>query len=62
MSTYVIVSIIANVILMIALIYVSFGKKLYMYIGDRKKQRETQRKQEIRKIVIEYLEEIRNDG
>jgi len=66
MSTPVLVSIIANIILTISLIYVGFGKKIYKYITDYKKRRETLRetgrKEEIRKIVREYLEELKKDG
>ena len=66
MQTSILVSIIANIILTIALIYVGFGKKVYKYITEHKKRRETQaykeRTEEIRKIVVEFLEEIKKDG
>lgn len=66
MQTPVLISILTNIVLTIALIYVGFGKKVYKYITEHKKRRERQayeeRTKEIRKIVIEYLEEIRKDG
>ena len=66
MLTPTVVSIIANIVLSIALISHMFGRKIYTYITQHKKQREIQRdkgrKEEIRKIVREYLQELRNDG
>ena len=49
----VIISLIANVILSFALLY------LISYIGKIITQRERQRKEYIKKIVLEYLEELR---
>lgn len=66
MLTPTIVSIIANIVLGIALISHMFGPKVYKYITEQKKLRETQRdkgrKEEIRRIVREYLEELKKDG
>tara|TARA_A100001201_G_scaffold4760_1_gene9196 strand:+ start:384 stop:569 length:186 start_codon:yes stop_codon:yes gene_type:complete len=55
----VIISLIANVILSFALLYLMFGKKIISYIGKIITQRERRRKEYIKKIVLEYLEELR---
>jgi len=66
MQTSILVSIIANIVLGIALLSLIVGPRIYKYITEHKKRRETQayeeRQREIRKIVVEFLEEIKKDG
>lgn len=54
-------SLIVNVILMIALLSSMFKGKLISWYNSKKILRETQEKQRIRKIVLEYLNELKND-
>lgn len=66
MQTSILVSIIANIVMGIALLSLIVGPRIYKYITQHKKQREIQaykeRTEEIRKIVVEFLEEIKKDG
>jgi len=59
-----ILSIITNVILGVLFLSV-YGPRIISYIRNKKKLREThlvtKRKEEIRQIVIEYLEELKNE-
>ena len=59
-----ILSILANVFLIILVLTLVYPKVYKVYM-NKKKQRElhlvTKRKEEIRKIVIEYLEELKNE-
>jgi len=65
MSTTITLSILTNCVLGVALFYVSFGPRIYKYITKHKKRRETQayeeRQREIRKMVVEFLQEIKKD-
>jgi len=58
-----IISIVANIILGILFLSV-YGPRIISYIRNKKNLREIQaykeRKEEIRAIVVEYLEEIKN--
>lgn len=65
MFTVVTISIIANIVLGIAFLSHLFGPRIYKYITEHKKRRETQayeeRQREIRRMVVEFLEEIKKD-
>ena len=58
MSTLLIVS---NIATGIALLSVIFAPKYIKVLKNKKNKRETERIKEIRKIVKDYLEELRND-
>lgn len=58
MSTILIVS---NAVTVIALLSVIFAPKYIKVLKNKKNRRETERIKEIRKIVKDYLEELRND-
>lgn len=67
MSALQIVSLIANIVLGITLVYVVFSKKAIQYINQRKKRREKQANLErarfvkdVREEVRRYLEELQN--
>ena len=62
MYTSIVVSILVNVVLGIALLSLIVGPRIYKYITEHKKRRETQEKQRIHAIVVEFLEEIKKDG
>ena len=55
-------SLIVNVILMIAVLSLMFKGKLIHWYNSKKILRETQEKQRIQKIVLEYLKQLQNDG
>jgi hypothetical protein len=59
-----IISMIANIMLGTVFL-LHYGPKIIQSIRDKKKLREThlvtKRKEEIRQIVIEYLEELKNE-
>ena len=62
MYTSIVISILVNVVLGIALLSLIVGPRIYKYITEHKKRRETQEKQRIHAIVVEFLEEIKKDG
>lgn len=62
MYTSIVISILVNVVLGIALLSHIVGPRIYKYITEHKKRRETQEKQRIHAIVVEFLEEIKKDG
>ena len=55
------VSMIVNVILMIALLSLIFRPKVISYFKNKEKEREKQEVTRIKKIVIEYLNELQRD-
>ena len=55
------ISIIANVILSIALIYLLFIGKVIEWYRNKKKLRERQLETKIQKIVNDYLKQLQND-
>ena len=55
------VSMIVNVILMIALLSLIFRPKVIQYFKNKEKEREKQEVTRIKKIVIEYLNELQRD-
>lgn len=61
MQTPIIVSIVANVVLMLALLYQVFSGKVIQEYTKRKKLRETQEETRIRKVVEQVLKEIVNE-
>jgi F0F1-type ATP synthase membrane subunit b/b' len=50
-----------NVLLMIALLSVIFKPNIINYIGKRQKRREKRLETIVKKIVVEYLETLKND-
>ena len=56
-----IILIISNIVTGIALLSLVFGPKYISILKNKKAKRETLRINEIRKIVREYLEELKND-
>ena len=56
-----IILIISNIVTGIALLSLVFGPKYIKILKNKKAKRETLRINEIRKIVREYLEELKND-
>jgi len=59
MSTLQIVSLLANVILAITLLYVMFSSKVIHYINERKKLREKRSNLERARFVKDVREEVR---
>ena len=55
------VSIIVNVILMVALLSLIFKPKVISYFKKKEKEREKQEITRIKKIVNEYLKELQSD-
>jgi len=55
------ISLLVNVILVIALLSVVFGPKLINYINKYKSNREKRLETKIKKIVNTYLKELQND-
>ena len=55
------ISIIANVILSIALLYLLFIGKVIEWYRNKKKLRERQLETKIQKIVNDYLKQLQND-
>lgn len=65
MQASITISIIANIVLGIALLSHLVGPRIYKYITEHKNLREKrlyeERQREIRRIVVEFLEEIKKD-
>ena len=59
MSTLQIVSLLANVILAITLLYVMFSSKVIHYVNERKKLREKRSNLERARFVKDVREEVR---
>ena len=57
-----IILIISNIVLGLTVLTLVFGPRLVRILKKRKLKRETKRNDKIRKIVEEYLNELRNDN
>lgn len=57
-----IILIISNIVLGLTVLTLVFGPRLVRILKQRKLKRETKRNDKIRKIVEEYLNELRNDN
>lgn len=55
------ISLIVNIILSICIVSLVFGPKVISLYKNKKKVRETRLETRIKQIVIEYLNELKND-
>ena len=57
----ILISFVLNIILGIIIVSLVFRPKLIQWYTKRKKQAQIQRKQEIQRVVIDYLNELKKD-
>jgi len=57
----ILISFVLNIVLAVALVSLVLAPKVIQSYRKYKKLRETQRKQEIQRVVIDYLNELKKD-